>query len=85
MSCCPASAGEQLPGDQEWQEFAFDDGQGHVSAHQIVLMASERMPRGIDVVFEHVDCRVPSDTLPDTLLSLIGQLADRPFAGKILR
>ena len=80
----PARTGKQLSGNQERQQLTFDDRKRHVAANQIILMASEGVPRGIDVVLEHVDRGMLPDFGANAFLRLKSEPADHRFAGKVL-
>ena len=80
----PARTGKQLSGNQERQQLTFDDRKRHVASNQIILMASEGVPRGIDVVLEHVDRGMLPDFGANAILRLKSEPADHRFAGKVL-
>ena len=81
----PAGPRIQLPGDEEGQQLILDQFKLDESAYQIILMAAERMPRGIDVVLEHMDRGAITMADTQTLLRPAGQTPHNALPCQILQ
>ena len=79
-----AGAGEQLTGDEERQQLVLDGLQRHKTADQIVLVATESVTGGVNVVLEHVNHGALAVSLTQFALRLQSQIAHDLFAGEIL-